>query len=280
MPRIICLMYHEIKRSGRPLCLSAPAYARYAVRENEFYKQLSFLNAKCLGAQNVSQAFLSSDHCSSVVLTFDDGCETDLTVAAPALERLGFNATFYTVSGFIGQPGYMSRTQLRLLSDRGFEIGCHSRTHANLATLHTENLGREIVTAKAEIENIIGREVKHFSCPGGYWSREIVEVCIKAGFVTIATSRVGFNSRSTDRYRLSRIPILRSVTLSRFERICRGKGIFFGRGIQIVLGGVKVLVGDSFYRRVRTAIFTRRAKRDNESAIAETNQTSKLQSNP
>ena len=71
----------------------------------------------------------------SVVITFDDGTETDLIAAAPILKEAKFNATFYVTAGHVGKAGYMSSAQVRELQAHGFEIGCHSMTHAYLDDL-------------------------------------------------------------------------------------------------------------------------------------------------
>lgn len=256
MARTVYLMYHEIKRPDRDLCQNAPGASRYAVTESNFCEQLALLNARGFRALSVSGAIVSADRGPSVAMTFDDGCETDLTAVAPALEKFGFHATFYIVSGWVGRPGYLSGAQLRELSDRGFEVGCHSRTHANLSALDAAGLYEEVAVAKADLERLIGREVKHFSCPGGYWSGRVARVAANAGFVTVATSRIGSNSRSTDRYRLARVAMYRSVTLPQFGQICAGKGILLRRSAQSFLDGAKKLLGDSFYRRVRTTMLS------------------------
>jgi peptidoglycan/xylan/chitin deacetylase (PgdA/CDA1 family) len=256
MAEIVYLMYHEIKRPDRDLCQSAPGAIRYAVTEINFCEQLALLNVRGFRALSVSGALVSADCGPSVAITFDDGCETDLTVGVPALERFGFSAKFYIVSGWIGRPGYLSGTQLRELSDRGFEVGCHSRTHANLSTLDAAGLYEEVAVAKAEIEEIVGRKVEDFSCPGGFWSQRVARVAATAGFVTVATSRIASNSPSTDRYRLARVAMYRNVALAQFEQICAGKGIFLRRNAQSFLDGAKMLLGDSFYRRVRTMMLS------------------------
>jgi peptidoglycan/xylan/chitin deacetylase (PgdA/CDA1 family) len=194
----------------------------------------------------------------SVVITFDDGCETDLTVAVPALQEFGFHAIFYVVSGFFGRPGYLSARQVREISARGFEVGCHSRTHANLCKLDPKRLHEEVAIAKADIEQAIGREVRHFSCPGGFWSPQIAETVCSAGFASLATSRIGLNSSLSDPYQLARIAMYRGVDLAQFDKICRGSGLFLRRGVQSLLKGAKALLGDSRYLRVRSRILTHR----------------------
>ena len=72
----------------------------------------------------------------TVVVTFDDGCVSHATVAAPILKKHGFNGTFY-VSDAYGfrerKDWYMTWRQIKGMSDDGFEIGNHTRGHGMLS---------------------------------------------------------------------------------------------------------------------------------------------------
>jgi peptidoglycan/xylan/chitin deacetylase (PgdA/CDA1 family) len=256
MTELAYLMYHEIEREGCALADNSATYKRYAVKEREFHNQLKMLSRTEFHALSVSEALSLSSPSLSVAMTFDDGCETDLTVAVPALQEFGFQATFYVVPDFFGQTGYLSGSQVRKISDWGFEVGCHSRTHANLCKLDAKRLYEEVAIAKADIEQAIGREVRHFSCPGGFWSPRVAKTVCSAGFASLATSRIGLNSPLSDRYRLARIAVYRGGDLAQFERTCRGSGLFLRRNVQSFLTGAKALLGDSRYRRVRSKILT------------------------
>jgi peptidoglycan/xylan/chitin deacetylase (PgdA/CDA1 family) len=137
-------MYHELEVEGHPPSQNDPGYLRYVVREHEFREQMEWLQSAGLRGISVSEA-LTGKTSGGIVITFDDGCETDLSVAAPILRKLNFGATFYITVGFLGRPGYLAADQLRELRDAGFEIGCHSMTHPYLTDLDDLQLHREIV---------------------------------------------------------------------------------------------------------------------------------------
>ena len=254
MDGVAYLMYHELERTGRALCHSGPGYVRYVLSESEFHSHLASLRANCFHGLSVSEALRTDADSPAVVLTFDDGCETDLITAAPALAESGLHATFYVVSGFLGRRGYLSRLQLKELSNLGFEIGCHSRTHAYLPNLDAASLREEIAVAKAELEQILGRLVEHFSCPGGRWSPNAAKAATEVGFRSMATSRLGANSPSADRYRLARVALQRGISLPQFERLCHGNGLLARRGRGALLQAAKMLLGDTFYELVRSRI--------------------------
>ena len=62
-----------------------------------------------------------------VVITFDDGCASHATIAAPLLKKNGFNGTFYVSDAYLfreRKDWYMTWRQIKGMSDEGFEIGC------------------------------------------------------------------------------------------------------------------------------------------------------------
>jgi peptidoglycan/xylan/chitin deacetylase (PgdA/CDA1 family) len=255
---IVYLMYHELEVEGRPLCQSEQGYVRYVVRESYFREQMNWLQSTGFRGLSVSDA-LQKKPDGGIVITFDDGCETDLTVAAPLLKKLNYGATFYITLGFLGRPGFMVPHQVRELSDAGFDIGCHSMTHAYLSDLNDSELHREIVEAKVRLEEIIGRPVHHFSCPGGRWSPRVAEIAREAGYQSVATSRIATNNSRSDHFQLSRIVVMRNSTLSSFQDICRGRGLWRSQLRTSLQTTAHQLLGNSLYDRLRGLILERRA---------------------
>lgn len=125
-----------------------------------------------------------------VLLTFDDGFESNYRVAQEILNPLGIKAIFFVVPDFVNTvgvenqrqfvetrlyPGEAARSipsglrsmtwdQIRELSNQGHVIGCHTRTHARLSELHEEKLlVEEIVASGDEIEQRLGVKVEDFA---------------------------------------------------------------------------------------------------------------------
>ena len=171
----VYLMYHELEQVGRPLCVETPGYARYAVSAEAFRAQMRAIQLAGLRGISVGDA-LDRPQRDAVVLTFDDGCESDWTVAAPVLREHGFSATFYVTSGFIDTPGHLSTEHLRSLADAGFEVGCHSATHRFLTHATDEELRVEIMDARDRIPPddgscgvplLVSGRTMESACPGG-----------------------------------------------------------------------------------------------------------------
>ena len=125
----------------------------------------------------------------SVVLTFDDGYANVHEHALPVLQRYGFSATVFVVTGHVGERNdwsppvrrlgvrpMLSWSQVNDLADHGVEIGAHTRSHADLASLDSEALEREIVGSAQEIGARIGEPAWTFAYPFGSVSDEAVSV--------------------------------------------------------------------------------------------------------
>ena len=252
-PGFVYLMYHELELPGRQLCQDEPGYVRYIVREPDFRAQMLALKNSGRRGLTVSEALASPD-ASGVVITFDDGCETDLLAAAPILREAGFKATFYVTVGFLGTRGYMSRAQVRALGDLGCEIGSHSMTHPYLSDLSAEQLKHEIADSRKELEEITGRPVVHFSCPGGRWDQRVAETAEDAGYRSVATSRAAVNSRGTNPLALGRVAVMRQTSLVAFEALSKGQGLLGIRLRDGARGSLKRLLGNSLYDRLRNQV--------------------------
>ena len=255
--QIVYLMYHELDLPGRPLCQSEPGYVRYIVYESNFREQMKSLQMMGYRGLSVPEALNGSSH-SAVAITFDDGCETDLLAAAPLLKEAGFGATFYITVGFMGKPGYLTATQLRELSELGFDIGCHSMTHPYLSDLDEAGLRNEIAVPKAKLEQITGRAVEHFSCPGGRWNRRVADCAQKAGYKSVATSRNSANSARTDPFHLGRVAIMRHTDRATFENISRGRGLWRLQLADLTRASAKRVMGNAGYEALRSILLGRK----------------------
>jgi len=252
----VFLMYHELELPGRPLCQSEPGYVRYVVAKADFESQMEWLGSIGWRGVSVSEALAIPDG-AGVALTFDDGSETDLLSAAPILRQADFSATFYITVGFLAKRGYLSPLQLRELSDQGFEIGCHSMTHAYLSDLSDGELYQEILHAKIELEQIVGQSVAHFSCPGGRWSRRVAEVAKRAGYRSVATSRPVANPPEADLFCLGRIAVLRGSSLAAFRQLCQGRGLWKLQARDLARSTARWVLGNSGYDRIRSRMLER-----------------------
>jgi peptidoglycan/xylan/chitin deacetylase (PgdA/CDA1 family) len=217
---------------------------------------MDYLKANGWQGLSVGQALEFPDG-QSVAITFDDGSETDLLAVAPILRQIGFSATFFITAGRLGNKGYLSSEQLRELHSQGFEIGCHSMTHHYLTDLDDAGLQYEICDAKTRLEQIIGRPVEHFSCPGGRCDDRVVSVARSAGYKTLCTSRIHANARKTNLFALGRVAIMRDTSLATFSEICSGSALPRMRSRSIFRAAARQILGNAFYDRLRATLLHR-----------------------
>jgi peptidoglycan/xylan/chitin deacetylase (PgdA/CDA1 family) len=256
---ILFLMYHEIESPVRLLCSSEPGYVRYVVTEGEFRRQLESIRAEGLHGVSVSEAL---DHLRRgahrcVCLTFDDGCDTDLLVAAPVLREAGFNATVFIVAGFIGTPRFLDGSQLRELHHAGLEIGSHSMTHRHLSDLDDRELRAELRASKDRLEQLVGSPVVHLSCPNGRWSPRVAQFAKEVGYETISTSRIDRNFQDTDPSNLARFPVMRDTSIEEFSSLICGARLVRHQRKAAILGFAKLALGNTFYDKLRSTFLRR-----------------------
>jgi peptidoglycan/xylan/chitin deacetylase (PgdA/CDA1 family) len=249
--KTVCLMYHELELPGRALCHSEAGYVRYIVEEKDFRKQLETLKQAGLRGISVSQML---DGVAGIAITFDDGCETDLIAAAPVLQKLGFSATFYITLGFLDTRGYLSQQQVRELARYDFDIGCHSVSHPYLTDLDASGLHREIADAKDSLQQIAGKPVMHFSCPGGRWDSRVAETARGAGYKSVATSRTAVNTPSTDAFCLARIAVMRGTSLPTFQSLATGHGLWSIQLREATRSAVRKTFGNLIYDKLRSRL--------------------------
>src|SRR5262249_28311362 len=101
-----------------------------------------------------------------------------------------------------------SWAELRALSDEGFDIGGHTRTHPIVSRIDANALRAEIGGCKERIEHEIGVPVRHFAYPNGGpedYGPEAVRAVIAAGYRAAVTSIPGGNTPRTPSHELHRI---------------------------------------------------------------------------
>jgi peptidoglycan/xylan/chitin deacetylase (PgdA/CDA1 family) len=85
-----------------------------------------------------------------VSLTFDDS-NADQMTALPSLQANGLHGTFYTISGSIGQPNYLTLPQLQTIYSAGNEIGGHTVNHPDLTLEPADEVQRQVCDARDQL---------------------------------------------------------------------------------------------------------------------------------
>ncbi|WOJ92704.1 polysaccharide deacetylase family protein [Congregibacter variabilis] len=204
-PRI--LMYHMV-------CEAQPGakFNKLRVPPANFEQQLAWLKEQ--GWHFASMSDLGNAvklPSKTVILTFDDGYEDNLLNADPVLERYDAKATIYVVedrfnrdwstskkahhdSGELMRESKLSDVQLeQMLASGRWELGGHTRTHANLANLNSAQRNIEISDARQSLAARFSVPVDSFAYPFGIYGPEDVAAARSAGFTTAVTTREGIS---------------------------------------------------------------------------------------
>ena len=140
----------------------------------------------------------------------------------------GDTATCYGVSAMIGatnswdldkgipQKPLMTRDDWRAWSAAGMDVGSHTRNHANLPSLSTEQAQEQITLSKQELETLCGCGVKHFCYPYGWFTDEHKMLVQQAGYHTATTTARGRVHVGDDPFALKRIMVARATHLALF----------------------------------------------------------------
>jgi peptidoglycan/xylan/chitin deacetylase (PgdA/CDA1 family) len=147
---------------------------------------------------------------NAIFLTFDDGYLDNYAAAFPLLKTYGMTATFFIITGRLGQPGRMTASQLMEMSAAGMGIGSHTVSHRPLATLAKWENVVEMERSKACLEDLLGKEVGAVAYPYGSYNDATLAAARDAGYWAGFTVRRGYADTGGDPLALSRIPVFRN----------------------------------------------------------------------
>jgi peptidoglycan/xylan/chitin deacetylase (PgdA/CDA1 family) len=117
-----------------------------------------------------------------IMLSFDDTDLDQYTVAFPEMKKYGFKGVFFIMTVSLGRPHYMSREQVRELSDAGNTIGSHTWDHHNVKKYEANDWIVQLDKPTRQLEQITGKTVRYFAYPFGLWNTAAFPELKKRGF--------------------------------------------------------------------------------------------------
>jgi peptidoglycan/xylan/chitin deacetylase (PgdA/CDA1 family) len=118
-----------------------------------------------------------------IMLTFDDTDLDQFTIARPTLDKLGYKAVYFVMTVSLGRPHYMSKAQVKQLSDEGNIIGSHTWDHHNVKKYQGKDWETQIDKPTKTLEEITGKKINYFAYPFGLWNQQAIPELKKRGFV-------------------------------------------------------------------------------------------------
>jgi peptidoglycan/xylan/chitin deacetylase (PgdA/CDA1 family) len=217
VPMIIpTIMYHAISKETKS--------NKYIIDEKQLLRQLEYLSDQKYTSISALDYYRSliDPLCKipekSVVITFDDGHESDFTIALPLLKKYNFTANFFVTTDWIGKTGYMNPNQLRSLRKEGMLVQSHAKTHAFLDNMTGDEINIELVQSKKTLEDVLGEEIACISFPGGRYNDAVIQGARAAHYSALFCSRPFSAQRCEDIYVIGRYAIKQQPNNSEFEK--------------------------------------------------------------
>jgi len=170
----VMILYHHLV-SDRP--------HRFGVGTSYFLRQVNYL-LRHYRVVSLSQAVelirKGPVKVPTVAITFDDGYAENFVSLRAVTEETGVPIGYFVATehistgnefahdGLFSEHGFAPNTwdQLQFLKHSGYEIGSHTRNHADCGSLDAEFLNLEIVGSRTDLEKNLG-PTAHFSFPFG-----------------------------------------------------------------------------------------------------------------
>jgi peptidoglycan/xylan/chitin deacetylase (PgdA/CDA1 family) len=198
-----------------------------------------------------------------VVLTLDDGYESNYRLAWPVLRRHGLKATIfvapepneYTRNIVVGFDGFLSAGQMREMDRGGVRIESHTLTHCVLSELDEASARAELSESRRRLGEIVGRPIHHLAVPRSGHSRRVARLIREEGYLTACSNAKGSTNGWSRLDSLPRIVIERDTTVEDFARALLPRRAVVLR----LLGNMKrlpvLLVGVEWTQRLRRTLF-------------------------
>jgi lipopolysaccharide/colanic/teichoic acid biosynthesis glycosyltransferase/peptidoglycan/xylan/chitin deacetylase (PgdA/CDA1 family) len=227
-------------RAGRVPMLSAPRVLMYHyfgeapgadpeklfVSEAAFAAQLEHLRRRGWRALTLDEYLAALRGAPtprrSYLLTIDDGHESAVRIAAPALEAAGVPSVLFVCPDRIGDRADWTADyrdeqlapaeELKGLPDVGMELGLHSADHTRMAGMDDVALQRHVVDARDQLEAATGVRARSFAYPYGTHDRAARAAVAAEGYdVAFAVAR------EHGRFAVDRVFVQSTDSLLRFR---------------------------------------------------------------
>jgi peptidoglycan/xylan/chitin deacetylase (PgdA/CDA1 family) len=263
--RVAVMMYHDIAESPHDI---PAAHRPYAVSVNAFREQIGVLRHAgallCLNEVTHGREVTPAPGGTKIILTFDDGHESNYSIALPLMIEANVHGTFFITAGWVGTAPYLNWTQVRALDAAGMEIGSHSMTHRPPAMLSPKDLRAEMRDSKRLLEDRLGRPVVSASSPTGFFNPALGPIAREEGYQALCCGRIGIWKDPAERFPIPRLPVKNSTSLRTVYKMGAGDPVTIGllRGGQILRDALKTGLGPRRYLHLRRRLL--RWKRSRE----------------
>ncbi|MDP4153000.1 MAG: polysaccharide deacetylase family protein [Bacillota bacterium] len=206
-------MYHSVLE--KPFSINDSLF----VRPDNFEQQIKYLKNNGYTSIFADDLPHASKFKKPVVITFDDGYRDNYTYAFPVLKKYHVKATIFVITNYIDKPNYLTREQIKKMSDSGLvSIQSHTASHSNLCQCTEEQIDNEFLSSKTELVNLTHKKVDIVAYPYGKYNKEVVREAKK--YYHLAFITLGDKSyKKSFAFKTPRAGIFRNTNLNQFETI-------------------------------------------------------------
>ncbi len=173
---------------------------------------LNYLSQQCC----LPEAMISCLPEAMISFAFDDGYLSVVEKAFPILEKYGYKGTVFVITSLLGQEGRLSKENLLVLAENGWEIASHGITHRSLLGFSESELQEELLGSKEALEKL-GLKVYGFAPPYGEYNERTTQVVAQFYCYQRLAFPADLNDlplrEEKDRYYLRVVEIKRATTL-------------------------------------------------------------------
>lgn len=178
------LCYHNIREFSST---ASGDIKTYTVKPDNFAAQMKALSAAGYHTilPNELYEYLVHDGPlpdKPVMITFDDTREEQYTIGTTEMKKYGFKGVFFVMTVSINRPKYLSKEQIKTLSDSGNIIAAHTWDHHMVTKYSGEDWNIQLNKPKVKLEEIIGKPVTYFAYPFGLWNPTVIPEIKKSGY--------------------------------------------------------------------------------------------------
>ncbi len=216
------LVYHNLDRAAKGKLIQSAASFEQQMRylKTEGYRPITmgdFLEFTRMGRQLPKK---------SVVLTFDDGYKSFKLFAYPVLKELGFAATLFVYTDYVGTGrNALSWQELKDLQAEGFEVQAHSKTHTDLRRAPGETsvqferrMQAELALPRDMFKRQLGQTPETLAYPYGRWDTDVLKQVKASGYLAAFTVRRQANPSFVSPLTIHRSQIYADMTLEDFVK--------------------------------------------------------------
>ena len=178
------LCYHHI-RDAKPR--DSENMKSYSVSPSSFAAQMKALSDSGYSAVLPDQLY---DYlvnnvelpAKPVMITFDDTDGEQFSIGATEMQKYGFKGVFFIMTVAINRPRYMTKEQIKNLSDSGHVIAAHTWDHHMVTKYQGTDWDIQFSNPKKQLEKITGKPLKYFAYPFGLWNQAAIPELKNKGY--------------------------------------------------------------------------------------------------